>query len=182
MDTFAIADLHKEDVVSQFNPGSTLYIPPRSFASNSSEVAVSLGAIPGCPLGEPTRFPPLRWTKTTSPVAPAYGPVEKAAIAQLANYKAPDQHKVLVASPALRKLITELNASPALRMKLAADPKAFASAIEGLTEVEKLAVGTGNIGTMIAVMKTLPGREQSMDLLTSVDTNVVVVLMLLHAK
>lgn len=168
-DTFTIADLRKEDVAKQFNPCSTLYVPPLSFATHSSDVAVSLGVTPGRPFDRHTRFPPLRWNKSTSPEVPAYGPLEKAVISQLANHEVPSQHKVLVASPAMRKLVTELNASPALRVKLEADPKAFAGATEGLTDVEKFAVGTGSIGAMGAVMKALPGHEQSMDLLKSGD-------------
>lgn len=95
----------------------------------------------------------------------SYGPHEKAVVDQLAHHQVSATHKVLVASLALKKLIAELNVSATTQAKFNADPKTFSDAVEGLTEVEKLAVETGTVSAMAMVMKALPGHEQSVDML-----------------
>ncbi|KIJ64101.1 hypothetical protein HYDPIDRAFT_28991 [Hydnomerulius pinastri MD-312] len=153
METYTIADLRKEDVVAQFNPTSTLYIPPRDVSPNDPEVAQQLSSFEAVVR---SKYPPPGWTTSEPSSALAYGPRERDAIAQLDSHVAPDSHKVLRASSAIRRLMADLALSPELLATYRKDPQAVVAATEGLTVQEKAALSLNKAGAIYGVMKATP--------------------------
>lgn len=154
MDTFTIADLRKDEVAQQFNPCSTLYVPPLTASTPiTAELAQRvLGA--SSIASRQTLFPANKWRGEPAAV-PAYSARERAAVAALAGLRA--EQRPLAASDAMRKAMADLSLSPALLKRYKADPPAFAHAVEGLTDLERAALSLGTPGPIFGAMKMPAG-------------------------
>ncbi|GJE88471.1 tetrapyrrole methylase [Phanerochaete sordida] len=163
---FLIGDLRKEEHLTRFTTASTFYVPPRDVnaAPNRSEMIKMLGLPEG--MGHITERYPYA-TQLGGAAVPAYGPLEQAAVARLANHTAPQDHVLLRASPALRRFMTDLALQPSLREQYKADPAAVVEAVPELSEDEKAALATGEAGPVLSLMSGTsgPGQTQLMFLL-----------------
>lgn len=167
-DAYTIADLRKEDVVKQFSVLSTLYVPPRDIIPANASMAGILGA-PSAPLK--LLRATTRWAGPKLTYSDAYGPRERKAVAQIDVHVPPEESRILHASLAMRKFMTDLALRPKLLEKYKADPPAVVEAAEGLTARERFALNTGKPGPVYALMSTTRsdianGRELTEDELT----------------
>ncbi|KAG6330821.1 hypothetical protein ID866_8267 [Astraeus odoratus] len=154
MEEYTIADLRKEEVVKQFNPVSTFYVPPRDVTSFDKATPQKLGASGALARVHPMqRFPYSKLLGIHSPAAPAYGPFEQAAIERLKTHKPSNDAIKLQASPAIRQFMTDLALSPSLLAQYKANPGAIVDTISGLSEQEKFALKLDKPGPVRAVMR-----------------------------
>jgi len=140
INTIAIADLRKAEVVKQFNTVSTLYVPPRETPSVDPAMIKSV-VIPQ-PRSERLGTS-VRWTdpKSTS----AYGLTENNAIAKLDSHVIPDHHVELHASEAVKKFMMDLALNPRLLRDYKANPASVVEGVEGLTSKDKFALQYGTV-------------------------------------
>ncbi|KAI6042262.1 tetrapyrrole methylase [Pisolithus marmoratus] len=167
MDEFTVADLRKEDVVKQFTPTSTLYIPPRNIAQPDQTVVQSLG-LTSTHLRPIDIYPRSKWVAAQLPTVPAYGPLERATVERIASHVTPTDHTVLHASSTIKKFLTDLALSPSLLARYKADPVAVLDATPGLSAKEKFALSFGKPGPVYSVMRATPsavasGQEVTLD-------------------
>ena len=107
--------------------------------------------------GERTgNYPPPPFAPPRGVNFPAYGPREKEAIAKLDSHVTPTDRRILRASPAMTKAMTDLALDPKLLEQYKADPHAVAETMKELSSVEKAAMGTGHAGAIYAVMTATP--------------------------
>ena len=167
MDDFTIADLRKEDVVKQFTTTSTFYVPPRNTAQTDQTVLQKLG-LSVTYAHDKSVYPRSRWVAGQLPAAPAYGPVERAAVERITSHVIPADYRVLHASSAMKKFMTDLALSPSLLAQYKADPAAVLDATPGLSVKEKFALSLNKPGPIHAIMRATPttiasGQEPSLD-------------------
>ncbi|OAX43423.1 hypothetical protein K503DRAFT_789522 [Rhizopogon vinicolor AM-OR11-026] len=117
MDTFTISDLRKEDVAKQFGTISTLYIPS--------------------PIGSIGRQTTMKWAEPNLNIVSAYSPHERDVISQIDTHVAPEGHKKLHTSAAMKKFMTDLALKPKFLEEYKLDPVAVVESAEGLSNVEK---------------------------------------------
>ncbi|KAG6331561.1 hypothetical protein ID866_7527 [Astraeus odoratus] len=165
MDEFVISDLRKEEVVKQFNPVSTFYVPPRDSTPFDRVATRSLGIpddVSEMPLMD--RFPYCKSMGVHSSGAPAYGPFEQAAVERLATHIPPEDIVRLQASPAIRQFMADLALNPGLLARYKANPAAVVDTIPDLSERERFALKLDKPGPVNAVMQSNPsGREMTLD-------------------
>lgn len=153
--SFTISDLSKDDVAKQFNPSSTLYIPPRDPLGALTPMAKELGI--GEREHQGRRYPHLEWLGPQFTVPPAYGPIEQEAIAEMDARELPQPDKVLrQVSPAMKKFMTDLALSPKFLKEYRDDPWDIVDTTQGLTEIERLALKLNRAAAICAVMTAAP--------------------------
>ncbi|OAX42041.1 hypothetical protein K503DRAFT_854227 [Rhizopogon vinicolor AM-OR11-026] len=134
MDTFTIADLRKEDVAKQFSTISTLYVPPRDERPVHSGVAEAFGSS-----GAPVKSSEIIGLRDV--------------IAQIDTHIAPEWHKKLHTSAAMKKFMTDLALKPKFLEEYKLDPVAVAESAEGLSNLEQFALKFARDGAAGALMK-----------------------------
>lgn len=159
IDRFAIADLHKPEVVRQFNAVSTFYLPPKAPASIHQPIAEAVGML------APGQTPPtvrelslcsaFRLSGLDLPVQKAYRDYELALIAEMENYTPPARHQVLRASPAMKDIMTRLALEPKLMAQYEQDRARLVASISGLTVEEKEALTAGDPRLIHKAMRRL---------------------------
>ncbi|OAX42038.1 tetrapyrrole methylase [Rhizopogon vinicolor AM-OR11-026] len=133
MDTFTIADLRKADVAKQFGTISTLYIPPRDERLVNPSVAEAFDS-PGAPLKPHSS---VQWAAPKLNKVSVYGPHERDVIAQIDAHVAPECHKKLHMSDAMKKFMTDLALKPKFLEEYKLDPVAVVESVQGLSDQEK---------------------------------------------
>ncbi|OAX31028.1 hypothetical protein K503DRAFT_870793 [Rhizopogon vinicolor AM-OR11-026] len=133
MDTFTIADLRKEDVAKQFGTISTLYIPPRDERPVNSSMVKDFGS-PTAPVMQNTS---VKWVGPKFNIVSGYGRHDRDVIAQIDTHVAPEGHKKLHTSAAMKKFMTDLALKPKFLDEYKLDPVAGVEAAEGLSDLEK---------------------------------------------
>ncbi|KAG9091311.1 hypothetical protein FS749_016640 [Ceratobasidium sp. UAMH 11750] len=149
MDTFTIADLRREDVAKQFNTVSTLYVPPREVAAMHEPIAAAMGT-PDAPITY--LHPSSSWVGSRFVLEATYGAVEQDAVVQMDRHVAPEKHKILHASPAMKKFMTDLTLNPTALEEYKANPTAVTESVQGLTERERFALKLAQSSAVQAVM------------------------------
>ncbi|KAG6333292.1 hypothetical protein ID866_5800 [Astraeus odoratus] len=155
MDEFTIADLRKEEVVKQFNPISTFYVPPRDSTPLDQTAVQTLNLSRTFTSTHPMQhFAHCKSTGVCPSEASAYGPYEQAAIEHLATHTPPDHAVRLQASPAMKQFMADLALNPSLLSQYKANPAVVVDDIPGLSEKEKFALKLNKPGPVQAVMHT----------------------------
>ncbi|OAX33179.1 hypothetical protein K503DRAFT_700840, partial [Rhizopogon vinicolor AM-OR11-026] len=150
MDTFAVSDLRKEDVAKQFGTISTLYIPPRDEPPPVSSDVLDVFCTPIIPS---TRLSPMNWVGPKLRYNAAYTPYEHDVIAQIDAHVAPEGHRKLHTTAAMKKFMTDLALKPKLLEEYTLDPAAVVESAEGLSEVEKFGLKFAKGGAVTMLMK-----------------------------
>jgi len=170
MDTFTIADLRKEDVAKQFGTISTLYIPPRDEAPISSDIVevFSTLAVPVMALS------PMKWVGPKLNIVSAHSPYERDVIAQIDTHIAPEGHRKLHTSTAMKKFMTDLALKPKFLKEYKLDPVAVVESAEGLSDVEKFGLrlakaGAANILMTATESDIASGRHLTDDEIANAD-------------
>ncbi|KAG9093681.1 hypothetical protein FRC06_011414 [Ceratobasidium sp. 370] len=158
--TFSIAELYKEEVMRQFNPTSTLYVPPRDPLPIDKNMLEKLG------LGESNghdgrHFPRLRWAGPSFTAPPAYGPLELEAIKGLDPNNLPSAEMVLRESPAIREFMTKLALDHAFLRAYWNDPPTVVEAAQGLSHIEGFALQLLRAPAVRRVMWATPADIES---------------------
>ncbi|KAG6329778.1 hypothetical protein ID866_9310 [Astraeus odoratus] len=151
-DEFIIEDLRKEEVVKQFNPVSTFYVPPRHITPIDQAAARKLGQSYASTNAHPMQLFPYCKLAAVGPEAPAYGPFERAAIESLASHTPPENVVKLQGSPVIRQFMLDLALDPSLLARYKDNPAAVVDTIAGLPEEEKLSLKLNKPGPVLATM------------------------------
>ncbi|OAX31143.1 hypothetical protein K503DRAFT_704165, partial [Rhizopogon vinicolor AM-OR11-026] len=149
MDTFTISDLRKEDVAKQFGTISTLYIPPRDERSVNSSMAEAFGSSTA-PARPNTS---VKWAGPKLNIVSAIHPHEREVTAQIDTHVAPEGHKKLHTSAAMKKFMIDLSLKPKFLEEYKLNPVAAVEAAEGLSDLEKFGLKIARDGPVDALMK-----------------------------
>ncbi|OAX32862.1 tetrapyrrole methylase [Rhizopogon vinicolor AM-OR11-026] len=149
MDTFTIADLRKEDVAKQFGTISTLYIPPR----DEGHVNLSMAKVFGGPGASVKLNDSIKWAGPKLNIVSANDPHERDVIAQVDTHVAPEGHKKLRVSAAMKKFMTDLALKPKFLEEYKLDPVAVVESAEGLSNLERFGLKFARSGPADALMK-----------------------------
>ncbi|OAX33396.1 hypothetical protein K503DRAFT_700462, partial [Rhizopogon vinicolor AM-OR11-026] len=165
MDTFTIAELRKEDVAKQFGTISTLYIPPRVEPRLHSGMAVAMDTGPAAPI---KLYSPVKWAGPKLNIVSAYNSRERDVIAQIDSHVAPEGHRKLRASAAMKTFMTDLALKPKFLKEYKLDPVAVVEAVDGLSDLEKFALKFARSAPADTLMKATEsdiasGRQMTED-------------------
>jgi hypothetical protein len=95
----------------------------------------------------------VKWAGPKVNIVSAFDPHERDVIAQIDTHVAPEGHKILRTSAAMKKFMTDLALKPKFLEEYSLDPVAIVEAAEGLSNVEKFGLKFGSGGAVDMLMR-----------------------------
>ena len=164
-DMYTIADLRKADTLKKINPISTFYIPPINAPPTDDAMAELFGP------GTQTRLLPRasKWVDPGFTGANAYGPHERAVIAQIDSHVVPKTHRSAQVSSAMKDFMIDLATKPKLLREYRANPEAVVDRADQLSSLEKFGLKLNKEGAVHALMTSTSADLKSGRVLTEED-------------
>jgi len=154
--TYKVEDLRNEQLAQQISTISTFYIRPLRVADANETMAARL-EIPKTAFGVLNTFP--QWIGSKFVRAAERGSTER----ELEQHIIPEGYKSLHASLPMREFMVKLALDLELQERYKENPSAVAGNVQGLTDRERFALGTGGELPIHLVMSRTSAEEPTED-------------------